>query len=73
MVLWELEGYFKINFGGASRRNLMLSNIESFIRDNFNKVVYKKVLLGSNNVVEMEALSLGVSIALALNIQQDYH
>lgn len=64
---------FKLNYDGASRGNPGNSSAGTIIIDENSKIlktVCKILPVGSNNYAEMEALSMGLEVAITLGIKE---
>lgn len=65
--------FFKLNFDGASKGNLGRSGIGAVLRDSASKVlkvIFSRILDGSNNVAEATTLMEGVKLALSMGISR---
>lgn len=66
------SNWFKISYDGASRGNPRKSGVGAVISDensNIIKEVCKTLPIGTNNYAELEALSMGLDIAISLGIK----
>lgn len=68
-----IKGWFKLNFDGASRGNLGRAGLGCCLHNsNGVEVAFMALLCGSctNNVVEMQALDVGINLGILLNIKK---